>query len=281
MRMLLIDEELATLLESHTEQELIQLRDNLKADGRVLDPIIVWEGKDIIVDGMHRYPIAIEEGLHFDIVELPFQDKAHVKDWILKHQLGRRNGDAFARSRWRAMIVEAKVKIRDGEVSKSQAIREVAAANKVSERQVQNDLAVSKVLSTLPLTAKMNIETGRIAATSNAVMRLKNLPEMQREQVEDILTHHKVEDGNVVFRSLDEVIEAVTEHQTFAEPVRLTVDERLKQEVDSLERTFAQVPGQMDGVARKKRLQGSLWHQRIQAAFAAFMAIWREQCKKP
>ena len=47
MRILLIDEELASLLESHTEQELEQLRKNLIADGRVLDPIIVWEGADI------------------------------------------------------------------------------------------------------------------------------------------------------------------------------------------------------------------------------------------
>ena len=206
MRVLLIDEELAALLESHTEEEHEQLRLNLIADGRVLDPIIVWEGTDIIVDGMHRYPIAIEEGLPFTVAELPFRDRAHVKDWIIRHQLGRRNGDAFSRSRWRAMVVEAAVKFRDGGISKSQAIREVAAANKVTERQVKNDLAVSKVLSTLPLPAKMQIETGKIAATSASVMRLKDLPETQREQVTDILVHHTTIEDAVVFRSRDEVI---------------------------------------------------------------------------
>ena len=280
MRVLLIDEELASLLESHTEQELEQLRNNLIADGRVLDPIIVWEGTDIIVDGMHRYPIAIEEGLEFTVVELPFRDRAHVKDWIIRHQLGRRNGDAFARSRWRAMIVEAVVKFRDGDVSKKKAIREVAEANHVTERQVRNDLAVSKVLSTLPLPAKMKIETGKIAATSASVMRLKDLPEPQLEQVTDILTHYEIKEGNVVFRSLDEVIEAVVEHQSNTE-TQPKVNQKLKQEVELLEKTFAQIPGQLDSVCERKKLQGSLWQQRIQAAFAAVVAIWREQWKKP
>ena len=280
MRILLIDEELASLLESHTEQELEQLRKNLVADGRVLDPIIVWEGTDIIVDGMHRYPIAIEEGLPFNVVELPFRDRAHVKDWIIRHQLGRRNGDAFARSRWRAMVVEAATKFLDGGISKNQAIREVAAANKVTERQVKSDLAVSRVLSTLPLPAKMKFETGKIAATSASVMRLKYLPDTQREQVEDILAHHVVNEDTVVFRSLDEVIEAVIGHQSNVETVVRT-DDKLKKEVDLLECALGQIPRQIDAVCNRKKLQGSLWQQRIQAAFAAVVAIWREQWKKP
>ena len=279
MRILLIDEELASLLESHTEQELEQLRKNLIADGRVLDPIIVWEGTDIIVDGMHRYPIAIEEGLDFTVAELPFRDRAHVKDWIIRHQLGRRNGDAFARSRWRAMVVEAATKFVDGGISKNKAIREVAAASNVTERQVKNDLAVHKVLSTLPQNAKMQIETGKIAATSASVMRLKDLPEPQLEQVTDILEHHTINEDTVVFRSLDEVIEAVVDHQSNKEDT-YKVNSKLEREVDSLEKVFAQVPVQIDSVANRKRLTGSLWHQRIQASFAAFVAIWREQWKK-
>lgn len=282
MKALLIDEELDGLLESQSKEEFEQLRKNIKEDGVVINPIVVWQGKDIIVDGMNRYRIAMEEGVPFTTIEMPFRDKAHAKEWMFKHQLGRRNGDAFSRSRWRAMIVESMTKVRDGEAvkTKSEAMQKVAADAGVSVSQIRTDLSVSQVLSTLPHRAKMNLESGRVASSLTSVLKLKSMPDVQKDQVIDILDNYEVQDGSVVFRSLDEIMEAVVEHQTQSEPAPPPVSKSLSLDMDSLESMFAKIPVKLDSVASKKKIKGSLWHKRVQAAFAAFVAVWREQCKK-
>ena len=73
-----------------TTAELVLLEDNILADGKVLMPIVVWNGT--IIDGHKRFKIVGKHPeIQFTITELFFKDEYEAIAWICKNQLGRRN----------------------------------------------------------------------------------------------------------------------------------------------------------------------------------------------
>jgi len=69
-------------------KEVAQLRDNLIEYGYdPQNPILIWKGHDIIVDGNHRYDICCEEGIEPSFLEEEFASIDEVKIYILKHYL--------------------------------------------------------------------------------------------------------------------------------------------------------------------------------------------------
>lgn len=281
-RDLQLDEEFQRLLGSHSSEEFDQLKKNLIADGRVIDPIIVWEGQDIVVDGHTRYQIALAEGIPFEVIELPFVDREAVKQWIYGHQFGRRNGSGLERARWRSMLVDMIASKNSAPKSRRSAVKEVAKKTGVKERQVNRDIATSKSLEQLPESARRNIETGVIQASAESVSRIALLPETQRSQVVEILENLPTSvEEEVTFRSVDEVIEAVAEHQTKTESAPKKPSKEVEQAVARIEKAIAELPKLIDVVAVGKKLHRSPWKERTQAAFANFVSLWRDTCKKP
>lgn len=87
---LTIDPEFEAKCPPLTEDELLQLEENILEEGLVLMPLIVWN--NTIVDGHNRYRIAQEHpGIEFRIHEKHFNNKYEALSWICKNQLGRRN----------------------------------------------------------------------------------------------------------------------------------------------------------------------------------------------
>ena len=280
---LIVDREFQELLEPHTAEEIEQLRENIRRDGKVIDPIIVWEGTNIIVDGMTRYGLAVEMGFPYERKLMHFENRDAVKLWIYSHQFGRRNGDGLAKSRWRAMLVQSKTSgTKDRPpVAKTAAVTETAKETKVSERQVWTDVAVTDVLTSLPAPARKVIETGRIAATAEDILKIEKLPESQKSQVIDLLENMPdVNVETVAFRSVEELIDTVIEHQTNLATKPVEVNKLLEQEVAKVEKVIAELPARIDKISQIKKLQKSPWKERAQKAFAGFVAIWREQCRK-
>ena len=73
-----------------TFEELNQLEANILRDGRIINPIIVWEG--LIVDGHNRFIIAKKHPeIPFTVHETEFTNRYEAIVWICKNQLGRRN----------------------------------------------------------------------------------------------------------------------------------------------------------------------------------------------
>ena len=71
-------------------EELNQLEANILRDGRIINPIIVWEG--LIVDGHNRFIIAKKHPeIPFTVHETEFANRYEAIIWICKNQLGRRN----------------------------------------------------------------------------------------------------------------------------------------------------------------------------------------------
>ena len=85
-----IDPEFQGKIPPLTFEELNQLEANILRDGRIINPIIVWEG--LIVDGHNRFTIAKKHPeIPFTIHEKAFANRYEAIIWICKNQLGRRN----------------------------------------------------------------------------------------------------------------------------------------------------------------------------------------------
>ena len=85
-----VDPEFQGKIPPLTFEELNQLEANILRDGRIINPIIVWEG--LIVDGHNRYTIAKKHPeIPFTVHEKEFANRYEAIIWICKNQLGRRN----------------------------------------------------------------------------------------------------------------------------------------------------------------------------------------------
>ena len=89
-QLLAIDPEFEARCPPLTDEEYLQLEENILEEGLVLMPIIIWN--NTIVDGHNRYKIAMANpGIEFRTHEKVFDNRYEVISWICKNQLGRRN----------------------------------------------------------------------------------------------------------------------------------------------------------------------------------------------
>jgi hypothetical protein len=91
-----IDPEFRDLIPPLTADEFAGLESNIKADG-CRDPLVTWEG--IIIDGHNRYEICTANSMQFETVAREFAAREEVIEWIIRNQFGRRNIDAYQRTK--------------------------------------------------------------------------------------------------------------------------------------------------------------------------------------
>ena len=85
-----IDPEFQSKIPPLQFEEEQQLEQNIIAEGRLLNPIITWNG--YILDGHTRYRILKKHGfIKFEVEEIQLVNKYEALAWICKNQLGRRN----------------------------------------------------------------------------------------------------------------------------------------------------------------------------------------------
>lgn len=104
---IIVDPRFRDKIPKPSDEELAQLEDNILADGEIRDPLVVWGGKNILIDGHNRWAIYQK---HTDILAFPkiiekvFSDEYDAEDWMLMNQLGRRNLSAEQASVLRAQV---------------------------------------------------------------------------------------------------------------------------------------------------------------------------------
>ena len=84
-----VDNEFKQLIPPLSEEEYQQLKTNILAKRKCLNPILLWDG--IVVDGHNRFYICLEHGIEFEVKDMHFDSREQAKLWILENQLGRRN----------------------------------------------------------------------------------------------------------------------------------------------------------------------------------------------
>ena len=83
-----VDPEFQGKIPPLTFEELNQLEANILRDGRIINPIIVWEG--LIVDGHNRFIIAKKHPeIPFTVHETEFANRYEAIIWICKNQLAK------------------------------------------------------------------------------------------------------------------------------------------------------------------------------------------------
>jgi hypothetical protein len=86
-----VDEEFRHLIPPLSAAEREGLERQLRADGRCHNPLLVWKGHGIILDGHNRLEICLKWRIPFAVEEIDLPDRAAAQDWILAHQTGQRN----------------------------------------------------------------------------------------------------------------------------------------------------------------------------------------------
>ena len=85
-----IHPDLQSLIPPLTPEESAQLEANLLAAG-CLDPLIVWQETQLLLDGHNRYAICERHGLTYRVQDISLPDLDAAKAWLISHQVGRRN----------------------------------------------------------------------------------------------------------------------------------------------------------------------------------------------
>ena len=130
-------------------EEEQQLEQNILHEGRLLNPIIIWNG--FILDGHTRYRILRKHPfIGFQIQEIELDNRYAALSWICQNQLGRRNLDPERKKFLMGKLYESEKLARGG--SKERAHDE----NGRFTSMVQNDPLRAKQLSTCERIAAQN-----------------------------------------------------------------------------------------------------------------------------
>jgi site-specific DNA-methyltransferase (adenine-specific) len=91
-----IDPDFQKLLPILPQETIDGLRKSIQTDG-CTDPIIVWKGQGIVIDGHNRLQICTELGIPYAVQEMEFESKEDAAKWIIERQINRRNLNTFQR----------------------------------------------------------------------------------------------------------------------------------------------------------------------------------------
>ena len=135
------------------DSELKQLHLSLCADG-CRDPLVVWKGHDVLLDGHHRFAYCSEHDVEFSVSEVSLLNEDAARNFIILNQLGRRNLNARAAKILRGKLYMGRKKEKGAPEGNSNASKQkgnrcpvvstadiVAAETGVSARTVKNDAA--------------------------------------------------------------------------------------------------------------------------------------------
>src|SRR5690242_10516562 len=77
-----IDQRIKKLLVPLTHDELAELERSMLAYGGARDRLVVWKGKNVLLDGHNRLPICKKHGLRYKTVEIALADMDAALDWV-------------------------------------------------------------------------------------------------------------------------------------------------------------------------------------------------------
>jgi hypothetical protein len=88
---IMVDDEFRRLPPPRTPVERAELEQQLPSDGICLQPLVVWKGPHLLLDGYTRLEYCTRWQIPFRQVAIDLPDRLGAKAWILDHQAGRRN----------------------------------------------------------------------------------------------------------------------------------------------------------------------------------------------
>ena len=204
-----IDPEFQSKIPPLQFEEEQQLEQNIIVEGRLLNPIITWNG--YILDGHTRYRILKKHGfIKFEVEEIQLANKYEALAWICKNQLGRRNlsperkkfllGKEYESTKLAVGApLGSKHGIRkcgqnDHIFSESRTCQRIASEHGVGEKTVRRAEKYSQGIDAAEEAvpgAQEEILTGRIKATDAQIAALPAIPKEERPAILDELRKEK------------------------------------------------------------------------------------------
>jgi hypothetical protein len=199
-----IDEGFRDLLRVLTPEEKSGLEALIIQDGGANSPILVWKGKSVIVDGHNRYEICQRLDLPFSIVEIEFETRGDVMQYIVDRQRGQRNPTARELDLAMAKVHEARAMTRAEAGAKKATVNFTVASNDRSERttaaKVANDFGVS------PATVEKNAKLLRDIRTIEA----NGTPDVEEKFLAGEISKQEISAAATVLKSPEKAADPVT-----------------------------------------------------------------------
>jgi hypothetical protein len=149
-----IDPEVQYLCEPLDQEAYHLLEKDIDKNG-CIDPIIYWKDQDTIVDGHNRFEICSRLGKEYNCIPMSFETKEDVMNYVIDHQLGRRNLSDFEKSylRGRRYLTEKKAvhrpnsqKLHQNDGVKGETAQKIAEKNGVSQATIERDAALAEAI---------------------------------------------------------------------------------------------------------------------------------------
>lgn len=149
-----IDPEIKQLCRPLGDEERRLLENDIKKHG-CRDPIVYWEGNGTIIDGHNRHEICTMNGIPYKRVSMCFETKEDVMNYVIDHQLGRRNLSELEKSylRGKRYLTEKKAPHRpsgselpQSEVVPGETAGRIAKQNNVSSATIERDANLAEAL---------------------------------------------------------------------------------------------------------------------------------------
>ncbi|NUQ72075.1 MAG: hypothetical protein HUU21_00650 [Polyangiaceae bacterium] len=192
---MLIDEELKALIPRLSPEELAQLEQNILAEG-CRDKLVVWDDGPHrrLLDGHNRLDICTRHDRKYEVDVVPLRDREAAIQWVLKHQLGRRNLSPEALSYLRGRLYigakrqGARTDLTSGQIAqKSTTSEQLAAPHKVDEKTIRRDAKFAEEIDELAAVCGAEIKQEVLARnariTRKDVKPLLTLLPSSRERV--------------------------------------------------------------------------------------------------
>ena len=187
-----IDTEFENLIPPLSKSELSDLHLSIDAEQGCHDPLVVWKGKNILVDGHNRIKRCREKGYPFPVVEREFDDRDAARAYIINEQLGRRNLSPAAESYLRGKrYLETKQQGARTDQTSGQSDQKTTAEKlgeefKVGEKTIRRDgkfaEAVDQIITNCGQDAKNLILSRDSGLTRGMVVRLAKLKPAEQQQ---------------------------------------------------------------------------------------------------
>lgn len=154
-RTLVVDKGLKSFLPALTPLEREKLEAAIVKHG-CLDPIRVWRGKNIIVDGHNRYEICKAHHIPFEVTEMEFETLLDVMEYMLENQDARRNWNDVQRNHSMGLLYNEREKGVGRPASKKEPKQDAPSAEEHDEAEAPGSTAdvIAEEFQVSPATVK-------------------------------------------------------------------------------------------------------------------------------
>lgn len=192
-----IDQEFAALIPDVPEAEAGELERTVLADGEILNPLIVWAHNNTLLDGHRRHRLLAKHPTlkhPKPIVIGKDWDRQTAHDWIIDHQLSKRNvSDEQRRYLIGKKYADAKKPVGKPnsdtvtELESGATAEKIAKSHGVAARTVERAAEYAEAADAVPAEVKAAVLSGEVKASTKDLQALAELPKGQQKKAAKLI----------------------------------------------------------------------------------------------